>query len=327
MAEPTTPNISLISPNTGDLPGAWGTAAINLNNLAIDGLLGGTQTITLSSATTFALTVATGAITPGAGPFQSQNACLFFSGTLTGNAVVQFTAPGRYVVHNKCTVGAFYVQLAPSAGTGNAVGAPPGQKATVFYDGTNMDYVDTMPVGAAFDLHGATAVPAWISACTVPPYLLKDGSLYSTATFPALGAMLGSTFGGNGVSTFGVPDERARARVALDTNTNGGVTNRLTLAISGVNGTTIGAFGGDQNMQTHSHAITDPGHFHNSNVDVGTGAANNGTLSGQITVPISITNNWNTGNAKTNITINNIGNGVAQNVQPTIVSFLPLIKT
>jgi hypothetical protein len=335
MAEPTTPNISLISPNTGDLPGAWATAAVNLNNLAIDGLLGGTQTITLSSATTFALTVATGAITPGAGPFQSQNACLFFSGTLTGNAVVQFTAPGRYVVHNKCTVGAFYVQLAPSAGTGNVVAAPPGQKVTVFYDGTSMDYVDTLPVGAEFNLHGATAVPAWIGACTIAPYLLRDGSVYSSSIYPALGTLLGSTYGGNGITTFGVPDSRNRIDVPIDTNTNGGFTNRITTA-SGINGQVLNAAGGAQLLArnslpiftlsipagqgSHTHTTTNGGDIltdkaGSGGILQGSSPTNLGSPLGSATLPAMVTEN-----------LNNTGTQTGS-LPPTIVSVLALIKT
>lgn len=37
-------------------------------------------------------------------------------------------------------------------------------------------------------------------------FVLPDGSTYNIATFPALGAFLGSTYGGNGVTTFAVPD-------------------------------------------------------------------------------------------------------------------------
>ena len=40
-------------------------------------------------------------------------------------------------------------------------------------------------------------MPNWVTACTIPPYLVKDGATYSTATFPALAQLLGSTYGGN----------------------------------------------------------------------------------------------------------------------------------
>jgi microcystin-dependent protein len=334
MAEPTTPNIALISPNTGDLPGAWGTAAINVNNSAIDGLLGGTQTITLSSATTIALTLPAGGFTPGAGPNQSQNACLFFTGTMTGNAVIQFAMPGKYVVHNKTTGNnSFYIQLAPSAGTGNAIGAPPGKKCSVFYDGTNVDYLDQPDVGTAYDLHNAATYPPWMNACTALPYLIKDGSIYTSSIYPALNERLGSTFGGNGVSTFGVPDERNRMRMPVDTNTNGGFTNRITLVSCGISGTTMGAAGGDQRLAAHTHvaSVTDPGHTHaGPNIvvrSVGNGSASENLGGG----PDGATNldGTVTGGALTGISvaIAASGAGSSNNVQPSIVSFLALIKT
>ena len=240
MVEPITPNIGLIVPNTNDLPNAWGTAAVNVNMSALDGMFGGFQTLSFSVATTVTLTTPTsGALTPGTGPCQSQNACIALSGTLSGNVVLKMTMPGRYVFHNQCVVGSNYVQLAPVSGGGNAMGLPPGQKVTIFYDGTNVDYVDTLPVGAAFDLHGVSTIPAWITACTVRPYLLKDGTTYSTSIFPALGALLGSTFGGNGVTTFKVPDERARVRFGVDP---GDATNRLNNTLGG----DMGNSGGDQ---------------------------------------------------------------------------------
>lgn len=317
MVEPTTVSKQFIVPLTGDLVGSWGTSALNLNFVALDGILGGFAAIALSSATTIALSVATGSITPSAGPTQSQNALLRFSGTLTGTATIQFTMPGFYIIENKCTVGAFSVNLAPSAGTGNSIGAPPGQKVYVFYDGTSMDYVDMPAVGSALDLHGLTALPAWMQACTVLPYLIKDGTIYTSSIYPALGAQLGSTFGGNGITTFAVPDERSRIRLPVDTGTTG----RVTAAVSGINGTTMGAAGGSQFMQQHNHGITDPGHVHPFPISQGANAVGGSDVHSASTTP------QNTSNATTNITINNTGTGTSQNMPPVIVSFLPLIKT
>ena len=257
---PTTTNKQFIIPNTGDLPGAWGTAALNPDFVALDGILGGFATLALSSATTITLSVATGSITPGPGPYQSQNALLRFSGTLLGTATIQFSMPGFYIVENLCTVGAFCVALAPSAGTGNTIGAPPGQKVHIFYDGTSVDYVNMPMVGTRVDIVGITALPSWMQACTVRPYLIRDGSIYTASVYPQLAVLLGSTFGGNGITTFGVPDSRNRIDLPVDTGTSA----RVTAAISGINGTTMGAAGGSQSMQAHTHTanVTDPGHNH-----------------------------------------------------------------
>jgi len=319
---PTTSNRGFIVPNTGDLVDAWGTTALNPNFGYLDGTLGGVATISLSGATVFNLTANTAAITPSAGPFQQNNAVIKFSGTLTGNAVAAFTQPGYYIVWNTCVVGSFYVALAPTGGLGKFIGAPPGRLCHVFYDGTDMNYVDMPEVGSALDLHAATALPAWMTACTVAPYLIKDGTVYAASSYTALAAALGSTFGGNGVSTFGVPDERARARIAYDPNATG----RLTTAVSGVNGNTMGSAGGDQNIAAHSHAnvLVDPGHTHTTTLTTINAGGSINVFGGSGTPGFGTT-----GNSKTGMTITNAttGSGVSANVQPSIVSFLPLIKT
>lgn len=298
---------------------------VNGNSIAIDGKLGGVQSLSFTSATTVLLTMpSTGTVSPSAGPNQSENALLKFTGTLTGNIVVQFTLPGFYIVHNQCTVGGFFVQLQPAAGTGsgNAVGAPPGRKVHVFYDGTSMDFVNMAEVGSFMDQAVATT-PAWMNACTVAPWLICDGSTYNVSTYGQLGAYLGSTFGGNGITTFGVPDLRARYRIPLDNQGSQGAANRITAAISGINGTTWGSAGGDQRYQQHNHGITDPGHVHSFNAFV-TGFG--GSLSPQGGA------NWqqtasNTQNATTNITVNNSGTGSSGNIPPGIVFGMTFIKT
>jgi hypothetical protein len=57
MSEPITVNKTLIVPNTGDLSGSWGTAALNPNFQLIDAMFGGVTSISLSGATTILLTV------------------------------------------------------------------------------------------------------------------------------------------------------------------------------------------------------------------------------------------------------------------------------
>jgi len=322
MVDPVTVNKGLAVPTTGSDVGTWGTV-LNTNAAALDGILGGFSTISLSVATTFALSNNTASLTPGAGPNQSSNALLKFTGTLAGNVIVQFSVPGFYIIHNACTVATFSLKLSPSTGTGNSIGVPPGQKIHVFFDGTDMDFVNQPPVGSAMDLHGVTALPAWMSACTVLPYLIKDGTVYNVSTYPALGAYLGSTFGGNGATTFGVPDERSRMRLPVDTNGPGTFAARVTAAGSGVNGTTIGASGGSEFLQSHNHTVTDPGHTHNGTsafaIFNGVGGAQGPTAGGFFQTGIAT--------AVTGITLAVAGTGSSQNMVPTIVSFLPLVKT
>ena len=320
MVEPITTQKSLIVPNTGDLVGAWGTSALNPNFQTIDALFGGVTTISLSGATTLLLTVpATTGVWPGS-LSQSVNSLIKFTGAQTGSAVIQFTLPGYYIVHNQCT-GTTFVQLAPSAGVGNKIGAPPGQKIHVFYDGTDMDYVNMPTPGSALDLHtNTTTLPPWMTCCTVAPYLLKNGAIYTASVYPALAQLLGSTYGGNGVTTFGVPDELARLRLPVDNASTGRITS-----LSGINGSTLGAAGGSQLLQTHSHGITDPGHNHAFQVIFGN------TTEGGSLIKATPSGSANTGSGllpnTTGITVNNLGSGTSQNMPPAIVDFIPLVKT
>lgn len=312
MPEPTTSAKALIIPNTGDLAGTWGSDAVNPNMVQIDAMLGGVQTLALTS----------GSVTLSA--TQAQNSLIVFTGTLSDNCQVVFPQPGYYIVANTCTVGSFYVQL-QSSGGGNNIGAIPGKKCHVFNDGTDMDYVNMPDPGTAYDLHGATVLPAWMNACSIQPYLIKDGTIYNNSLYPALAVLLGNTFGGTPSVSFAVPDERARARIGLDT----GSTNRLTTAISGVNGATMGSHGGNQSLTAHTHAnvLNDPGHSHamiNGGNPLTTGGGNVANSTGA--------NNYQQTSIKVNttgITITNVstGAGASQNVPPSIISFLPLIKT
>lgn len=61
---------------------------------------------------------------------------------------------------------------------------------------------------------GRTGVVEMFAGDTAPfGALLCDGTIYNIADYPALGAMLGAKFGGNGTTTFAVPDMRDRAPV------------------------------------------------------------------------------------------------------------------
>lgn len=333
MTEPVTTNKTLIVPNTGDLSGAWGTSALNPNFQTIDAMFGGVTTISLSATTTILLTVpATTGIWPGS-LSQSVNAMIRFTGAQTGSATIQFTLPGFYIIDNQCT-GTTSIRLQPANLTGNTIGVAQGRKTHVFFDGTHMDYANPDDPGTALDLHGYTSLPPYMSVCTIQPYLVKDGSVYNVSSYTALANVLGSTFGGNGVTTFAVPDERARARLALDTiqAASGATSARVTFPIAGFTGSLMGAAGGDQRLQTHSHGITDPQHSHTPKVNNSAAGGTNpeNTWLGAGSAIYSGGNNaagGPTNLASTGITINPQGTGSSQNMPPSIISFLPLIKT
>src|ERR1035437_731783 len=239
MVEPVTVNRALIIPNTGDLSGTWGSAALNPDFVAIDGMLGGFVTVSLTNANVVLTVPASFTATPSAGPTQSQNALITFTGTLSGNCVITLPMPGYYIVENLCVVGAYYVALS-SVAPGKIICIPPGEATHVFCNGVDVKYVDLGRIGSYLDL-AVTTVPTWITTCTVPPYLNCDGSAFSAVTYPALAAYLGGTT---------LPDSKGRSRFALDQGSG-----RITTAGSGVDGTTLLASGGNQLMQAHDHTF------------------------------------------------------------------------
>jgi microcystin-dependent protein len=322
MTEQMTINVGLIVPSTGDLPGAWGTAALNANSLALDGLIGGVQAFSLSGATSILLTAPSGSITPGAGPTQSQNKLLRFTGSMTGTAFVNIPLPGLYVIDNQTTGTTYPLVIGAATTLGDSIGIPQGEKTHIFCDGTNCDYVGLARTGSYLDLAVATT-PVWIRACTVAPYLVCDGTQnYSVATFPALAAMLGSTFGGNGNTTFGVPDHQNRINIPLDFGGN----NRVTNAGSGINGTQFGASGGSQNLQSHNHGAsgTDSGHLHTIPAS---GVAISATSGGQTFLQSGAGLNTGVGFANISVSVATSGVGSSGNIPPGIVGGIRLIKT
>ncbi len=321
---PQTTNVLLEVPTHGSEVGTWSTP-MNADFASIDGFLGGATSISLTNVNV-TLTKPTGTVTAAAGPTQSQNAVLKLTGTLTGNVVITLPLPGRYIVKNSCTIGAFYVQ-ARALGTGNVVGLPDGRSVTIWNDGTDVDFADAPEVASALDLHcNTTTLPAWMTACTTVPYLIKNGATHTVSLYPALANRLGSTYGGNGATTFGVPDELNRLRLPVD-GAGTTVVNRVTAAICGVNGTTFNSAGGDQRMQTHTHL--QDSHLHaiegvegvsgpdNSSFNVWLSASDFGPGKG---------GNGGTTNATTAVN-QSAGSGSSQNIPPVIVDFLPLIKT
>jgi len=149
------------------------------------------------------------------------------------------------------------------------------------------------------------------SRSTAPSkWLFCRGQAISRATYSDLFTAIGTTYGaGDGSTTFNVPDIQGRVVAGLEATAT-----RLTTAGSGIDGDTLGANGGDQNMQQHTHVVNDPGHSHTIQSRQNAGA----------TTAVSATSLNNvvttaTDSATTGITLSNTGAGNSQNVQPTIV--------
>lgn len=234
MVEPVTSNIGLIVPNTGDLVGTWGSAAINPDMVALDGLFGGYQAVAVSNANVLLTSPSGFTPTPSGGPTQSQNLVLSFTGAMTVALSVTLPIPGSYIIENRTTGN--FVLFIKAVGTGEIIAVDQGDTVRVYNDGTNVRFVNFGRVGHTEIWAGLSAMPSWVTACTIPPFLLCDGTVYNFSTYPYLGKRLLGAFGGNGTTTFGVPDLRGRVPLAYD-----GTGTRITTAGAGLNGQTLGA--------------------------------------------------------------------------------------
>ncbi len=214
-------NRAYILQTAGENPGTWGlNPGLNGALQTIDTNLGGVATVALASTSPVTLT-----------PTQYANGTIRFSGTLTANVAVVFPAvQGWWTVEN-LTTGSFATVV--GTGLGQAVGLEQGCIYDILIDGTNVKFRNLPPVGTYLDIID-TAVPLWISICTVPPYLLCNGSSFSAVTYPYLAAKLGGTV---------TPDLRGRTRFYLD-----GGAGRITTAGSGIDGNTRFSTGGAQNV-------------------------------------------------------------------------------
>lgn len=195
--------------------------------------------------------------------------------------------------------------------------------------------VSVIPVGGIIDWPWAAgSVPSWAA--------LPAGQAISRSTFSALFTLANTTgltvYGsGDGSTSFNVPDYRGRFGVGKD-DMGGTAAGRITAAISGVAGTTLGAVFGSEGitlttaqLPAHNHGITgtpglsDPGHAHNiAGYGGGSGGLNGITFNGGTAV------NQTSGvvfTATTGISVSagslgtsNAGSGsVHQNTQPSIV--------
>ncbi len=171
-------------------------------------------------------------------------------------------------------------------------------------------------MGSYLDVCEAT-VPAWISNCSKPPYLLCDGSTFNATTYPYLNLKLGGNT---------LPDFRGRSPYYL----NGG-TGRLTSAGAGIDGNTRFSGGGNNgilldiaHIPSHTHTVNDPGHLHaNAVINQAGAGGNNEAANG----PGAGYNNPNTGISTTGITVLNTGGGQSfGNAAPGITSGLRLIR-
>lgn len=228
MVDPLTTNVGLAVPIRGSDVGTW-DLPVNGDFTLIDSMLGGVTTLALSSAP---VTLATS---------QAQNSIIRLTGTLIANVAI--TLPSIYkfwTIDNQITNSpqSGVVTLVSTSGA-SIIGCPPGTQ-DVFYDGTTVNYRNLGNIGEYWDYAGSGR-PLWVSQCTKPPYLVCDGTAFSSATYPVLANLLGTTT---------LPDSRGRNRFSLNSGTG-----RLTTAGAGIDGNTIAAAGGGNGLTLTSSYV------------------------------------------------------------------------
>ena len=249
MVNPTTVNVGLIVPLTGADVDLWGENDLNPDFVAVDGMFGGVQAISLSNIPVTLSAPAGFTPTPGAGPTQSQNRVLRFTGTLTADVTVTLPIPCSYLVEN-FTTGNFDVILRGATAATEVIAIAQGSAVNVYNDGSRVRFVGLGDVGKMEMWAGLSAMPSWVDKCTVKPWLLCDDTVYNIADYPYLGNRFLGKYGGNGITTFANPDLRGRFPLAYDATGT-----RVTNAVSGVTGNTLGSSGGTQGGNLNANQV------------------------------------------------------------------------
>ncbi len=297
MPSTFTANLNLEEPARGEQIGTWDTP-VNSNTTILDAAYGATATIPLTNAN----------VTLNTAQYQSQY--IVFTGTITANIAITFPYIGsQHTIENR-TNGAFTITLQTTNASAEVICCPPYEAFDILTRASTAGarYRNLGRVASYWDYAGSS-VPAWVSGCTIPPYLNCDGTAFSSATYPALATIFGGTT---------LPDARGRTRYALDTTSG-----RVTAAVTGVDGNSFLAAGGSQLLHQHTHGVFDPGHSHTTGLAQGD---NDGTTGAQGGDNINFGQASIGGNSVTSISINNAGTGGSQNLPPMYVGGLTLVR-
>ncbi len=305
MVSTFTPNINLEEPGRGDDVGTWDTP-VNANMTVLDLTAGGIASIALTNAN----------VTLSAAQFQS--ARLTLSGALSGSVTITFPTSfvKPYVIQSAFTnSSAFTVTCATTAAGANVICLPPGELSQIYNSGANIRHVGLTPLIGGYWDYAGSSVPNWVSGCTQPPFLPCDGTTFSSATYPTLTQILGTTT---------LPDRRGNVGATLNQGTG-----RMTTAGSGVDGNTRFATGGAQNatlITANLPAYTPSGSIGNSypggnGVLFNTGGANvaGGALIAAQGANLTVTSAF-TGNAQGGTS------SAVTTMQPTVVTGIMMIR-
>lgn len=165
-----------------------------------------------------------------------------------------------------------------------------------------------------------------------PWWLPCYGQTVLIADYPALFAKLGVTYGGNGSTTFGIPDRRGRVLAGKD-NMGGASANRLTGIgfAGGLNGDVLGATGGlekhtltENELAAHDHVATASDEV--VPVDNLAEFGNAQTGGSGVRAGTGGTDSFSTVPHDHDITVQNAGGGQPHNnVQPTLIGVICIL--
>lgn len=164
-------------------------------------------------------------------------------------------------------------------------------------------------------------IKVYAGAAAPSGYLLCDGTSYLRATYPDLFTAIGTTFGAVDGTHFNVPDLRGRAPIGSGTGDASDATAHTLGAKSGTEKHTLL----EAELATHTHAVTDAGHVHESDATafVVQNAAGSFTLGAGTDYAVAT----NTANATTGITLGNTGTNTPHNNMPPTLAVNFIIKT
>lgn len=144
----------------------------------------------------------------------------------------------------------------------NLAGATSGQTLVYSASGTVFNPTTITPVGTVIMYVGSTAPSGW---------LVCDGTVHNTSSYPTLGALLVSKYGGNGTTTFGVPNFNGRVPVAMNAATTTPPTT-LASATNTYNHSHTAVYGTDGTAVSldHTHNTAQgASHYHDTTADKG----------------------------------------------------------
>jgi len=238
MGTPT-PNKGYSAPTVNADNNLWGTEIVN-NYTIQDTNMGGVGTLSVAGNSNVTASTA-----------QAQNLVQNLTGALTGNIKYLLPAVGSFYIIYNGTTGAYSLTVATVVGGSVGVVVPQGVSSHVWSDGTNV-YAVYPPPASIYVLGEARSIafpeallPAGWYVCYGQTRPRTDPLWLATGAVNAAYWVWGN---GDGSTTYTLPDFRGRTLFGKD-NMGGSAANRLTAAVSGVTGTTLGAVGGDQHAQ------------------------------------------------------------------------------